>query len=278
MKHASENLDAWISAREHAGRMLVALDFDGTLVPIVDDPDDAHLDPVTHAALVKLAARPDTDLAIVSGRALEDVRSRVAVDGVFYAGNHGLEIEGPGVQCVHAEASRIRPALAACADRLRPMVASLPGAILEDKGLTLSLHYRQVQHDRAGAGERLLELARAAAAAVSGVRVTTGKMIIELRPDVTWDKGRAVRFLLDTLEAGAGSMLPVIFIGDDVTDEDAFRAIAQRGQGIIVAADPPAATAARWFVKSPVEVTALLEALAHDVIDARWLDPAVPQC
>jgi trehalose-phosphatase len=261
MRHAFEQLQEWKDARARAGRMLVALDFDGTLAGIVGDPDAARLEPDTRAALVRLAARPDTDIAVVSGRALEDVRARVAIDGVFYGGNHGLEIEGPGVQRVHVDAAAARPALAACAEHLRPHVDALPGAILEDKGLTLSVHYRQVPGDRDGAGARLLQEVRALATKFPGLRVTTGKMVIELRPDVQWDKGRAVRFLLAALEAGAGSMLPVIFIGDDITDEDAFRAISADGQGIVVAPEPPAETAAALWVRSPAEVTMLLHAL-----------------
>ncbi len=260
LPHAFDKLPQWLAARSHAGRILLALDFDGTLTGIVPHPEDARLDPDTEAALRRLTARPDSDVAIISGRALEDIRARVGIPGVFYAGNHGLEIEGPGVQRVHAEAAAVRPRLSACAELLRPTVEKLPGAILEDKGLTVSIHYRNVEDE--SAAKKLLALVTDTVAAHAGLRVTTGKKVIEIRPDVNWDKGRATRFLLDTLQAGAGTMMPVFFVGDDATDEDAFRAIADRGTGIVVASTPPATTAATAYLRSPAEVSQLLAAFA----------------
>jgi trehalose-phosphatase len=260
LPHAFEKLPNWLAARSRAGRMLLALDYDGTLAGIATRPEDARLDPATEAILRRLAARPDTDIAIISGRALEDIRARVGITGVYYAGNHGLEIEGPGLQRVHAEAAAVRPLLAACAEMMRPLVEELPGAILEDKGLTVSIHYRGVADERAG--EDLLAVVAHTVAACPGLRVTMGKKVIEIRPDVSWDKGRATRFLLDALQAGAGSMLPVLFVGDDETDEDAFRAIADRGAGVVVGSRPPSTTAATAYVRNPGEVADLLAAFA----------------
>jgi trehalose-phosphatase len=260
LAHAFEKIPGWLAARSRAGRMLLALDYDGTLAGIADHPEDAHLDSTTAHMLRRLCERPDTNIAVISGRALEDIRARVGIEGLYYAGNHGLEIEGPGLQRVHAEAIEIRPLLAACADMLRPLVEEIPGAILEDKGLTVSIHYRQVADERAG--ENLRAIVAHTIAATPGLRVTTGKKVIELRPNVRWDKGRATRFLLDSLQAGAGSMLPVIFVGDDETDEDAFREIADRGTGVVVGTAPPLTTAATAYVRTPGEVTELLAALA----------------
>jgi trehalose 6-phosphate phosphatase len=260
LPHALDKLPAWLAARTRAGRLLLALDYDGTLTGIVPRPDDADLDPETGAVLRRLTARPDTDVAIVSGRALEDIRARVGIPGVYYAGNHGLEIEGPGLQCVHAEAAAVRPVLAGCAELLRPRVEAQPGASLEDKGLTVSVHFRQVEDQ--SAANSLVDDVTQAVAACPGLRITMGKKVVEIRPDVSWDKGRATRFLLDSLQAGAGSMLPVLYVGDDQTDEDAFRAIADRGTGVIVAYPPPADTAATAYLRDPSEVTALLAAFA----------------
>src|SRR5690606_23488960 len=96
--HATELLASWRDARRRVGRMLVAVDFDGTLTPIVAHPAGAMLPPRAREVLERLGARPDPDVAVVSGRALEDVRERSALDGIYYAGNHGMEIEGPGIQ------------------------------------------------------------------------------------------------------------------------------------------------------------------------------------
>jgi trehalose 6-phosphate phosphatase len=259
ISHAFERLPGWLAARAHAGRMLVALDFDGTLVDIAPRPDDVSVDSELADILHRLAVRPDTDVAIVSGRSLEDLRARFRIDALFYAGNHGLEIEGPHVQRVHPGASSAVPRIAACAATLR--AAQLPaGVILEDKALTLSLHYRLAADP--AVEERLVALLSEIIGDEPGLRVTGGKKILEVRPDVEWDKGRATQFLLRTVEAGAGALIPVLFIGDDLTDEDAFRALPQRGSGIIVAAEPPVTTAATSFLRSPAEVRRFLDRLA----------------
>lgn len=243
------------------GRMLLALDYDGTLVPIAPRPEAAALSAATRSVLARLAARPDTDVAVVSGRALEDVRARVGLEGVYYAGNHGLEIEGPGVQRVHADAAAARPRIEACVAELRRALAGVEGVVLEDKGITLSVHYRLVTSAEEAA--RVRELTRAACGGREGVRITEGKRVVEVRPDVDWDKGHATRFLVQSLELEALPRAPVVFIGDDLTDEDAFRALRGRGDGVLVAAAAPADTAATAIVRAPEEVATLLEALAE---------------
>lgn len=258
--NALERVEEWRAGRARAGRLFLALDFDGTLAPIVPSPAEAALPAAARAALVSLAGRPDTDLAIVSGRALEDLCQRVGVADLYYAGNHGLEIEGPGIQEVHQEATSARPRIAACAAALRGRLAPLQGAVLEDKGLTLSIHYRMAP-DSATA-ERIRAVALEGCADVAGLRATEGKMVVEVRPDVDWDKGRAVRFLLETLGAAVPAAGPALFIGDDRTDEDAFRALDGRGDGVIVAPNPPAHTAATAYLRSPAEVVRFLESLA----------------
>jgi trehalose-phosphatase len=258
IRHALERTAGWIAERTRTGRMLVGLDFDGTLAPIVPVPDDARILPAARAALGVLAARFDTRVAIVSGRGLDDVRRRIGIDRLYYAGNHGLEIDGPEVHRVHEEASRARPALVECARRLGPLLRTAEGALLEDKGLTLSIHFRRVADPEAASA--FAERVHALCADIEGVRLTDGKMVVEIRPDVPWDKGRATAFLIAQLIPATGI---AVFVGDDRTDEDAFRAVGERGEGVIVADPPPGDTAARSYVRSPGEVTELLVALGH---------------
>lgn len=239
--------------------MLLALDFDGTLAPIVPQPEDAAILEAARAAVAALAARADTRVAIVSGRSLADVRARIGIDAIYYAGNHGLEIEGPGLNRVQEEAERARPALAECARRLAALERAHEGVILEDKRLSLSLHYRKVRDD--AEAEHIVHRVHALCAGVDGVRLTDGKKVVEVRPDVDWDKGRATLFLLDTL-LGDSPRAPVVFIGDDRTDEDAFRALGSRGEGVIVADPPPDETAAMAWLRSTADVANLLELLA----------------
>jgi trehalose 6-phosphate phosphatase len=253
-----------------AGRLLVAVDFDGTLAPIVPRPDEAALPSAARVALQRLARRHDTDLAIVSGRALEDLRPRIGIAGIYYAGNHGLEIEGPGLQEIHQEAALARPRISACAAKLRTGLAQEQGVSLEDKGLTLSIHYRLAPDP--AAEDRIRGLVQRCAAALPGLRTTEGKKVIEVRPAVEWDKGRALRFLLDILDAGSATATPALFVGDDRTDEDAFRALRGRGDGIVVAPAPPPGTAATAYLSSPEQVATLLEALAESApkLEKSW--------
>lgn len=258
LPHARERLPELSALRRRAGRMLVALDFDGTLSPIVPRPGDAALLEEVVAPLRRLAGREDTVVAIVSGRGLGDVRARVRLDGLYYAGNHGFEIEGPGVDRVHESARAARPELEAAASALAAALAGEPGVEVEDKRWTLTVHYRRAERDGADARVR---------AAVErhgrrpGLRVTEGKKVFEIRPDVEWDKGAATRFLLDTL-GGAGP-LPAIFIGDDRTDEDAFAVVRDLGGGIVVGPPPPGTHAVAW-AEGPEEVAALIRELADD--------------
>lgn len=258
--HALERVAAWGDAWRRSGRLVLLLDFDGTLAPIVSRPELAAIPERTRAALDRLLARPGVDAAVVSGRGMADARERAGIPGIAYAGNHGMEIEGPGVHRVHPEARAARPELEAAAASAARALEAVPGAFVEDKGLTLSVHYRLAPADRVA---EVREAVHGAVVGRPGLRVTEGKMVLEVRPRVEWDKGRAVDFLLDHLRPPAGA--PVLYLGDDTTDEDAFRALRDRGgagEGIVVAEAPPERTAARAWLRSPGEVGTLFEALA----------------
>jgi trehalose-phosphatase len=234
-------------------RLALFLDYDGTLTPIVERPEDAVLAEETRAVLRRLAGRHA--VAVVSGRDLEDVRARVAVEGITYAGCHGFEIAGPRGNRVHAAAAAAAPQLAAAADQVARDTHELPGVQLERKRFTLAVHYRRAREADVPAVRDALARAQARHPAL---RVTSGKKVLELQPDVDWDKGRAVLWLIETL--GLEDALPV-YIGDDVTDEDAFRALAGRGVGIAVQ-DAPRPTAARYSLPGPEAVRELLSGLA----------------
>ena len=239
--------------------MLVALDFDGTLAPIVERPEDAALLPRLRAPLDRLVDRADTIGAIVSGRGLTDVRDRVALESIYYAGNHGFEIEGPGVDRVHPEAESARPSLERCVESLEAALADEPGTEIEDKRWTLSIHYRRAE--REGAGDRVRSAIREHCQQ-PGLRVTEGKKVFEIRPDVDWDKGRATEFLLDVVTREVEGPLPAIFIGDDRTDEDAFAVVRDLGGGIVVGDPPPDDTVAVAWLRGPEEVASLIERMA----------------
>ncbi|HEU0015201.1 MAG TPA: trehalose-phosphatase [Longimicrobium sp.] len=260
LQHALERVPAWRDAWRAAGRLVLLLDFDGTLAPIVPHAADAAMPRATRAALDRLLALPGVEAAVVSGRGLEDVRERAGIRGIAYAGNHGMEIEGAGLHRVHPEAAAARPVLEAAADRITPLLRPIDGAWLEDKGLTLSIHFRQAAEAREADVRRIVE---AAVRGRAGLKVTEGKKVLEVRPRVEWDKGRAVLFLLEQMRPPTGA--PVLYLGDDRTDEDAFRALegwSDAAEGILIADRPPESTAARSWLRSPTEVGYLFAALA----------------
>lgn len=259
LPHAMDGVDGWLAEWRSAGSIILLLDFDGTLAPIVDRPEMAALPAATKRALEQLSAQETVHVAIISGRGLADARDRVRLDGVWYAGNHGMEIHGPGIDRVHPEARAARPELERARAAIERAIGGIEGAFVEDKGLTLSVHYRLTPRDEVGAVRAAVE--RAVAAAPS-LRMTEGKEVLEVRPRIDWDKGRAVEFLLEQLAPEAG--VPVLYIGDDRTDEDAFRALRRsgRGEGVVVADPPPPSSEASSYLSAPSEVATLLERLA----------------
>ncbi len=237
------------------GRHLaVFLDYDGTLTPIVDRPELAILDASTRRTLQRLSRAWPTQ--IVSGRGVDDVRRLVGLDSLWYAGSHGFDIVAPaGVGGTRQIAPEIAPDMHAAADELRRATADMPGVSVEDKRLSVSVHYRLA--DEAW----LPEIERAVEAALRGhlrLKKGYGKKVVELRPAVDWDKGKALLWLLESI--GLEDGVP-IYVGDDLTDEDAFAAISARGIGILVT-EHPRPTGAHYSVQNPFEVRELLERLA----------------
>ena len=243
-----------------AGRptVLLLLDFDGTLSDIVARPEDATLRPGNAASLDALNRKPGYTVGVVSGRELGDVSRRVGVAGLVYAGNHGLEIRGPDLEYRHPAAAAAIPVLAAAADRLATALADIPGAQVENKTLTLTVHYRRTPEERQ---ERMTAIFREVTGRLvdEGIyRVTAAKSALELRPSVDWHKGRALELIRRRL---APSAFP-IYIGDDATDEDAFAAAQASGGGGIFVGPPDAASCARYGLDAPSAVTAALSELA----------------
>lgn len=236
----------------------VFFDFDGTLSDIVDDPEAAR--PVAGGvdALAALAAR--CPVAVLSGRDLADVRARVGLDGIWYAGSHGFELTGPdGTHHQNDAASHAVPVLAGAAASLREQLESIPGIVVENKRFAVAVHYRNAARDRVGEATAAVR----DAGRYSGLRVTTGREVIELRPEIDWDKGRTLHWILDRLP-GDDPVTPM-YLGDDITDEDAFDAVADlAGAGIVVrhTDDGDRATAARFALDSPDRVAEFTARLA----------------
>lgn len=200
-------------------------DFDGTLAGFADSPDSVALPGEIRAALARIGRAPGVALGIVSGRALTDIRLRVGLDGAAYAGNHGLEIAGPGWTWTHPEADRAREMVAHCCRRLQQRLRGIPGAWVEDKGLTATVHHRLTPH-RFEEGVRIAVHEEIGRVPSGTLVVHAGKDVLELRPDIPWNKGTAVEWML-TRWFGSARPLPacVVYAGDDRTDEDVFEAL-----------------------------------------------------
>lgn len=253
---ALEDLDT-IRTRLSGGPVLVALDFDGTLTEIDADPGAPGLTAGRRTILSRLPA-PGRRLAIVSGRALADLRRRVGLPQTIYVGNHGLEIEGPGIERHPPEeiAERLARLLEAVADRLvgREAEAAGAGVLIEDKTWTATLHVRPRGDTRrlSAVEARLRDLVEAA-----GFVLRSGHASWEIRPSDAFDKGDALRHVIDAIPGAAAER--VLYVGDDVTDEDAFRALPAAVTARV--GDGDVETAARYRLAGPVEVYEMLEAL-----------------
>ncbi|MDD4866345.1 MAG: trehalose-phosphatase [Mycobacterium sp.] len=255
------------SARES----MLFLDYDGTLSPLVADPGAATLvDGAAEALDLVAAACP---VAVLSGRDLADIRTRVGTPGLWYAGSHGFELAGPdGTYHQNEAAAAYMPVLEQAAAELCDTLAQIPGVRVEHRRFAVAVHYREVAPGRVGeivaATHRLGQRA--------GLRVTSGRMLVELRPDIDWDKGTALTWIRDRVEA-TGSLMP-IYIGDDLTDEDAFDTVRFDGVGIVVRHDEDGdrKTAASFTLQTPDQVREFLQrgsrwlAYKHQMASPAW--------
>jgi len=247
-----------IAARRGARHMLLLCDFDGTLCPFFADPRAVALTDSMARVLGSLASRPDGSLGVISGRRLQDVRDRVTVPGELYiAGFHGLEIHTPGEAFLHPDASAAAATMHDVAAAVKPQFADLPGVFVEDKDLSIVLHYREADPSvRVVAQSVFLDAARAHVDA-GRLRLMPGACVLELLPATDWHKGSALEWIRVRVERLHGPTF-TIYIGDDVTDEDAFQAVGLHGMTIGAS---ERVTSAEFRVDGPGDVERLLNSL-----------------
>lgn len=245
-----EALDEVAAGVESAPHLLILLDFDGTLAPIAENPWLARMPTSTRSTLETLARHPDCTVGVISGRALEDVRAQVGIDGLVYAGNHGLDIRGAGLQFDEMTAIGLKGEIEVAVAEMKALLGRMDGVLVEPKGVTASVHFRRVPVKDWNEVER-------------GVRqvipdnhpdliVVGGKMVWEVRPRVAWNKGMAVRWIREQLGLGEAMTL---YLGDDRTDEDAFEEV---GRFVTARVGPPQATRAGYQIADTAEVAAFL--------------------
>ena len=244
-----------------AEHILLLIDYDGTLTPIVQRPELANLSTEVKECLQELAGSPRLTLGIISGRTLGDLQKMVDINGIIYVGNHGMEIEGPGVSFVNPAARQAVPLLHSLWKDISKAITDIKGARIDDKELTLSLHYRLV--DEAQLGElRCIFNGMVKTPLASGqIKITPSKKAYDIRPAVDWDKGKAIEFIAQEI---TGEIKPLmLFMGDDVTDYDGFRVADKNGGISIYVGAPSAKHPAQCFLYSPGDVYQFLEILGE---------------
>jgi trehalose-phosphatase len=241
------------------------LDYDGTLVPIAETPAGAVMPAETKELLRQLSMLPNTKIIIISGRSLKDISSQIGLKEIVYVGNHGFEIKGPKIRFKSPVSLKYKRVLGEIRNKLAKSLASFKDVLVEDKGLSLSVHYRLA--DKSDVPEMTSELYRIIFPYEfkGDVKVRPGKKVLEVRPSVAWNKGSAVLWLLDQRSFKPRDkkirVFPV-YIGDDATDEDAFECLKSRGMTIFVG--KPGRTKARFYLKGSREVIKFLKAISNN--------------
>ena len=242
----------------------VFLDYDGTLTPIVDRPEDALISAGMRDAVRELAGR--CPVCVVSGRDRRVVQDLMVLDDLIVAGSHGFDIYSPdGGEIQHSLGEDFGGLLDEIKARLQREVAPYEGALIEEKSVAVAVHYRLVSEDEKPKVRQIVEAVLSEHP--EDLKVTPGKMVYEIQPKIDWDKGKAVLYLLEALGLDREDVVPM-YLGDDVTDEDAFEALEGRGIGIFVgrADDPELAgrsTSADYVLDEIEEVESFLNELAR---------------
>lgn len=252
-KHLWKEWHKIIRTIKSSTSVFILLDYDGTLTPIVDRPENAYISSETRNLLKTLAKKRGYKVGIISGRILEDIKKRVGLEDLYYAGNHGLELSGPGIEFVHPEAKELVGNISKISGELKIKLEGVEGVIVEDKILTLSIHYRTTPAEK-------IELVKQKVLEVLSrwqhLNLTYGKKVLEVKPRLDWNKGKAAQLLIEKV---APESLP-IYAGDDSTDEDAFLQLS-RGVTILVT-NTPIQTSARYYLRDADEVKEFLKQLA----------------
>jgi len=238
-------------------RPAVFLDYDGTLTPIINHPEDATISEEMRQTVMDLAQH--STVAIISGRDRQDVEQLAGIEDIYYAGSHGFDISGPkGKKFEFQQGNDFLPALDRAEQALYERLDQIEGLQLERKKFAIAVHFRRVAEEQHTEVETAVDEVLANS---ETLRKTGGKMIFELRPDIDWDKGKALSWLLQKLELNRNNILPM-YIGDDLTDEDALREIEDRGIGILVR-DEKRDTHAKYILEDTCEVRLFLQKLCH---------------
>jgi len=259
MQHLFQTWQAFLKDYRAAPHTLLLSDYDGTLAAIVGRPEDAKLSAGVKDKLKGLARKPQNSVGVVSGRAIKELKAMVGIEGIYYSGNHGLEIEGPGLKYVHLQAIAVRPVMKDLAAQFVEALKGIEGVIVQEKGLSVSVHYRLAKPENENAVAEAVRRITAPHVARGEIRVYPMKKVWEIRPPVDWDKGKAAEFIGNKIKARLKlSRLLTVYLGDDATDEDAFKALHRPDGWAVYVGGENKTSAADYFLNSTTEVESFL--------------------
>lgn len=259
-------------------KIVVFLDYDGTLSPIVDDPEVAFMTDKMRTVVHEIGCCFPT--SIISGRSREKVYDFVQLDNIYYAGSHGMDIMAPlqplrirdwkhhanavdqkgNKLVIYQPANKYVPEINQIQKSLKEKTAAIKGVKIEDNKYCMSIHFRNVSDEDLGTLE---EKVKSVLEEHPHFQLTRGKKVLEIRPPIDWDKGHALEYILDSLGLASSSDVLPIYIGDDTSDEDAFELIHQKKQGYsIIVTSIPRETRASYSLYDTTEVMLFLECLA----------------
>lgn len=256
-------LSAWpeMASKLKVDTIMLFLDYDGTLTPIVERPQDAKLSLQRRKTLQDLAQTEGIKMALVSGRALRDLKKQLGIQGIIYVGNHGIEFEDDKSYFIYPGALPWKSLLKKLADRLTQILKPFPSVFVENKNFTLSVHYRQLSFEKVDQAKAIFLETIHSNPHFSPFAVTDGKKVWEVRPPTKWDKGRMILWFLARFAAHIPAYVFPIYIGDDQTDEDAFKALRGRGIGVKVSENGNELSEANYYLRSTEEVFDFLKRL-----------------
>ncbi len=247
-----------IKERLKGSCVFLFLDFDGTLSPIVNTPDKAVIPKDVRGLLKDIAQKKDFKVAIISGRSLADIKKRVGVESIIYSGNHGLEVESPKIKHKPQISTEYMDGLKKIKAELKERLKGVKGAFIEDKGISLAVHFREAGKRETNIIKTIFREVAIIPSVVKKIKIRTGKKVIEAGPPIEWDKGKMVLWLISRQRFCLDDNKDIVafYMGDDVTDEDAFKALKKDGVTILVGGNR--ASHANYYLNNPKEVHELL--------------------
>jgi alpha,alpha-trehalase len=264
MKNLKKNMPVVLRRFKKSENVLLISDFDGTLSPIAEKPEKALL-PAKAKNILKNWSSVGP-VAIVSGRSLRDVKAKVGIKNLIYAGNHGAEWQIDGKYDSLKFDPRIKKLIAAAKKEFKALVKKYPKSLIEDKKIAFSAHYRLLPTKK---GRKFLKEAVELAKKYEKtglISYSFGKKVIDIKPKTVVNKGVFCRFLLNHLEKETGKKFEVMYLGDDVTDEDAFKEFKS---GITVFVGPKKKSFANYSIKNPTEVIDFLEESCKIIVEVK---------